>query len=108
PTLIEARTYRIGAHSTADDAGRYREETEVEAARAGDPIARYRAWLIAAGHADETFLAACETEAEDRVSEIREGVVSLPDPPAAWMFDWTYAEPPATLARQRGEALGDA
>ena len=108
PTLIEARTYRIGAHSTADDAGRYREETEVETARADDPIARYRAWLIAAGHADGGFVTACETEAEERVSEIREGVVSQPDPPAAWMFDWTYAEPPATLVRQRAEALGDA
>ena len=42
PTLIEALTYRIGAHTTADDAGRYRDEDEVEAARANDPIARYR------------------------------------------------------------------
>jgi pyruvate dehydrogenase E1 component alpha subunit len=108
PTLIEARTYRIGAHSTADDAGRYREETEVEAARALDPIARYRTWLVAAGHADEAFLHACETEAEERVIAIREGVVAQAAPPAEWMFDWTYADPPATLMRQRAEALGDA
>ena len=45
PTLIEALTYRIGAHSTADDAGRYRVDDEVEAARAVDPIARYATWL---------------------------------------------------------------
>jgi pyruvate dehydrogenase E1 component alpha subunit len=107
PTLIEARTYRIGAHSTADDAGRYRDETEVEAARAIDPIARYRTWLLAAGHADEAFVAACEAEAEERVLQIREGVIGQPDPPAEWMFDWTYADPPATLLRQRAEALGD-
>ena len=42
PTLIEALTYRIGAHSTADDPGRYRDDDEVEAARAFDPIARFR------------------------------------------------------------------
>ena len=107
PTLIEARTYRIGAHSTADDAGRYRDEAEVEAARAFDPITRYRTWLLAAGHADEAFVAACETEAEERVLEIREGVVAQPAPPVEWMFDWTYADPPAALLRQRAEALGD-
>jgi 2-oxoisovalerate dehydrogenase E1 component alpha subunit len=106
PTLIEARTYRIGAHSTADDAGRYRDEADVEAARANDPISRYRTWLVDAGHADDAFLTRCETEADQRVLEIREGVVSQPAPPAEWMFDWTYAEPPATLARQRTEALG--
>jgi pyruvate dehydrogenase E1 component alpha subunit len=107
PTLIEARTYRIGAHSTADDAGRYRAEAEVDAARAHDPIARYRTWLLAAGHADEAFVADCEAEAEQRVLEIREGVIAQPDPPVEWMFDWTYADPPATLLRQRAEALGD-
>ena len=60
PTLIEAMTYRIGAHSTADDAGRYRADPDVEAARAFDPIARFRTWLVAAGHADDAFVAACE------------------------------------------------
>jgi 2-oxoisovalerate dehydrogenase E1 component alpha subunit len=107
PTLIEARTYRIGAHSTADDAGRYRDEAEVEAARALDPIERYRTWLIAAGHADEAFAGACVAEADEHVAAIREGVVAQPAPPAEWLFDWTYADPPATLARQRAEALGD-
>jgi pyruvate dehydrogenase E1 component alpha subunit len=107
PTLIEARTYRIGAHSTADDAGRYRDQAEVAAAREIDPIARYRAWLLAAGHADEAFVSACEAEAEERVSEIRAGVVAQPPPPVEWMFDWTYADPPATFLRQRAEALGD-
>ena len=106
PTLIEARTYRIGAHSTADDAGRYRDEDEVRAARELDPIERYRKWLVAAGHADEAFVAGCESEARERVTAIREGVVAQPAPPPEWMFDWTYADPPAGLARQRAEALG--
>ena len=64
PTLIEALTYRIGAHSTADDARRYRADPEVEAARAFDPIARFRTWLVGAGHADDAYLAACDAEAE--------------------------------------------
>lgn len=108
PTLIEALTYRMGAHSTADDVTRYRDDADAEAARAFDPIARYRTWLVAAGHADDAFVTACETEAEEQVMAIREGVIAQPVPPVEWMFDWTYAEPPATLARQRAEALGDA
>ena len=108
PTLIEAMTYRVGPHTTADDATRYRDDAEVERWRALDPIARYRAWLLSTGHADETFLAECETDAEARVTEIREAVVVTEAPPVEWMFDWTYAAPSASFLRQRMEALGDA
>jgi 2-oxoisovalerate dehydrogenase E1 component subunit alpha len=108
PTLIEAITYRIGAHSTADDPGRYRGEDEVEAARLTDPIARYATWLQAAGLIDDGTLAAFSEEADAFALEVREGVVSTPVPPAAWMFDWVYADPPAgTWARQRAEALDE-
>ena len=81
PTLIEAMTYRMGPHSTADDAGRYRDEAEVERWRAHDPIDRYRTWLLASGHADEAFVAACEAEAEARVARIRAGLVATEPPP---------------------------
>jgi 2-oxoisovalerate dehydrogenase E1 component subunit alpha len=108
PTLIEAVTYRIGAHSTADDPGRYRGEAEVEAARIADPIVRYEAWLRVTGLLDEATLAGFTQEAETFALTVREGVVATPVPPASWMFDWTYAEPPGgTWARQRAEALGE-
>jgi pyruvate dehydrogenase E1 component alpha subunit len=106
PTLIEAMTYRIGAHSTADDATRYRTDDQVDAARAFDPIVRFRAWLLAAGHADEAFGAACEAAAETFALEMRAGVVATPAPPAEWRFDWVYADPPETFTRMREEALG--
>ena len=105
PTLIEAMTYRIGAHSTADDDGRYRADPDVAAARAFDPIARFRTWLLAAGHADDAFATACEQEAEALALEVREGVIATPVPPAEWQFDWVYADPPATFERMRDEAL---
>ena len=108
PTLIEAMTYRIGAHSTADDAARYRDDSEVEVARAFDPIARYRTWLINEGHADDELIASWEAAAEARVGEIRAGITSAEPPPVEWMFDWTYAEPPIPFMRQREEALGGA
>ncbi len=107
-TLIEAMTYRIGAHSTADDPGRYRDDAEVEAARAHDPVVRFEAWMRADGHVDQAFVDSCAEEAEAFALEVRAGVIATEPPPVEWMFDWTYAEPPGgTWARQRAEALGE-
>jgi pyruvate dehydrogenase E1 component alpha subunit len=106
PTLIEALTYRIGAHSTADDAGRYRDDAEVERARAFDPIARFRTWMLANGQVDDATVSGFEQEADAFVGNVREELVVQGPPPAEWMFDWAFAEPPAALERQRREALG--
>ncbi len=100
-------TYRIGAHSTADDAGRYRDEDEVESARAFDPIARFRTWLTAEGHVDDGVRRRrATTRSRPRSRRSARASIAQPAPPVEWMFDWTYADPPATFARQRGEALG--
>ena len=107
PTLIEALTYRIGAHSTADDPGRYREDAEVEFARAFDPIVRYRTWLLASGHADQAFVTSCEEEAEAFTMEVRAGVIATAAPPVEWMFDWTFAAPTEAFQQMRREALGE-
>jgi 2-oxoisovalerate dehydrogenase E1 component alpha subunit len=106
-TLIEAMTYRLGPHTTADDAARYREEEEVSAARAADPIDRYRKWLLAARAANEAFVETCDVEAEAYVSQIADAVALTPPPDPGWVFDWTYAEPPQALGAQRLEAIGD-
>src|SRR5437762_576652 len=55
PTLIEAVTYRLGPHSTADDASKYRTEDEVQGWRAKDPLERYKRWLERTGVADASF-----------------------------------------------------
>jgi pyruvate dehydrogenase E1 component alpha subunit len=107
PTLIEAMTYRVGAHSTADDASRYRDEAEVEAWRARDPIERYRRWLLATGLVDDGWTAGVDAEAETWVAEIRAALTALGPPPAFEVFDHAFAEPPATMRRQRGELVGD-
>jgi pyruvate dehydrogenase E1 component alpha subunit len=106
PTLIEAVTYRIGAHSTADDATRYRDAGDVEAARALDPIARFRTWLLVTGRIDDGFVAACDAEADSFAMQVRDGVIATPAPPPEWQFDWVYADPPQTFERMRAEALG--
>jgi TPP-dependent pyruvate/acetoin dehydrogenase alpha subunit len=100
PTMIEAMTYRIGAHSTADDATRYRSQEEVEGQRALDPIERYRRYLLAAGIADESFVEGCAAEAEERVAAIRAGVIATEPPSGEDLFRYAFAEPPAPLERQ--------
>ena len=107
PTLIEAMTYRIGAHSTADDSTRYRGEDEVEGARAHDPIARFRTWMAASGHVDDEVVTGYEGEADAFALAVREGVVATEPPPVEWMFDWVYASPTEAFTRQRSEALGE-
>lgn len=106
PTLIEALTYRIGAHSTADDPSRYREADEVARAQGFDPIARFRAWLTSGGIVDDETVAGFEGEADTFALEVREGLTAQGAPPVEWMLDWVYAEPSEAYLRQRGEALG--
>lgn len=106
PSLIEALTYRVGPHTTADDPSRYRDQVEVERWRALDPIERYRRFLERSGLADPGFAAACEEEAEAWVGRIRTELVALGTPSASEVFDHVFAEPPASLLRQREEALG--
>jgi pyruvate dehydrogenase E1 component alpha subunit len=91
PTLIEAMTYRMDAHSTADDATRYRTPEDVAAWKELDPIERYARYLQREGTIDESFRVVCETEAARRVGEIRAGVISTPVPPEDDLFRWTYA-----------------
>ena len=93
PTLIEAVTYRMGPHTTADDASRYRDPAEVSRWAALDPIDRYRAFLVGSGAADADFAEWCERDAERRVAEIRASITSTPAPPVRDLFRWTFASP---------------
>ena len=69
PTLIEAVTYRLGPHSTADDATRYRTKEEVDKWHQLDPLERYRQYLEAEGIADQSFVLEVDAEAEDVAQE---------------------------------------
>jgi 2-oxoisovalerate dehydrogenase E1 component alpha subunit len=106
PTLIEAVTYRMGPHSTADDASRYRGSDEVERWRSLDPVERYRTWLSANGLADEDFLRSVEAEAKEFAARLRRDVIASGPRPVGELFEWVFAgDLPPHLARQRDEAL---
>ncbi|MFI9269952.1 pyruvate dehydrogenase (acetyl-transferring) E1 component subunit alpha [Kitasatospora sp. NPDC052896] len=103
PVLIEAFTYRMGAHTTSDDPTRYREAEETEAWRAKDPISRLKAHLEREELADEEFFAAVEAESETLGLRVREGVRSMPDPDPTLIFDHVYAEPHSLVSEERAE-----
>jgi 2-oxoisovalerate dehydrogenase E1 component alpha subunit len=106
PTLIEAVTYRLGPHSTADDATRYRTKEEVDKWHELDPLERYRMFLEAEGVADQSFVLEVDAEAADVAATVRAGIQGAPPPPVEDLFKWVYADVPPHLARQRDESLG--
>jgi pyruvate dehydrogenase E1 component alpha subunit len=101
PTLIEAMTYRLSDHTTADDATRYRVAEEVSKQWANDPIARLRTYLGNQGwwsKADEeTLTHDCKTRLEAAQAEF----LSMPPQNVTEMFDYLFADLPAALEAQR-------
>jgi 2-oxoisovalerate dehydrogenase E1 component alpha subunit len=103
PTLIEALTYRIEAHTNADDATRYRDQDEVDGWLARDPLARIRQHLLARGLLDEPAIAALDAEAEAEAAALRRRMNAgrVHDP--ADLFRYVYAEPTPDLRGQQRE-----
>jgi pyruvate dehydrogenase E1 component alpha subunit len=101
PTLVEAYTYRMGAHTTTDDPTRYRLAAELESWKLKDPIERVRAYLVRSGAADAAFFAGVEAEADDIGTRVRESCLTMPDPPPLAMFENVYAEPNAQIDYER-------
>ncbi|WP_328498863.1 thiamine pyrophosphate-dependent dehydrogenase E1 component subunit alpha [Streptomyces sp. NBC_00414] len=103
PTLIEAFTYRRNAHTTADDASRYRETAEEKEWAAKDPISRVRDHLVNTGAADPAYFAGIEAEAQTFAEGLRSRCRALPEPDPALPFEHTYAEMTPELRRQLAE-----
>jgi len=105
PMMIEAYTYRMGAHTTSDDPTKYRVSAEVEVWKLRDPIARLKAYLTSTGKADNAFFEAVEVEADVLAIKVREGCLSMPDPEPMSMFDNVYVdEHPLVEAERAGFA----
>lgn len=103
PTLIEAYTYRMGAHTTTDDPTRYRIASEVEAWRAKDPLARVKAFLTKQQIADEAFFADVDEQAKKEALDLRERVLAMPDPQPLTLFDHVYPHGSPYLDAQRDQ-----
>ncbi|TDU05153.1 pyruvate dehydrogenase E1 component alpha subunit [Streptomyces sp. 846.5] len=101
PVLIEAFTYRMGAHTTSDDPTRYRIAEELESWKLKDPIERLKAYLVREGWADGAFFDALDAESEQLARRVREGVRTMPDPDPSSIFDHVYAEGHALVDEER-------
>ncbi|MBI4191945.1 MAG: pyruvate dehydrogenase (acetyl-transferring) E1 component subunit alpha [Betaproteobacteria bacterium] len=105
PTLIEAVTYRLGDHTTADDASRYRPAEEVAEAWRREPVLRLRNYLsetkVWNKAQEEELLRQCN----EQVQAAAQAYLDTPAPPVEQMFDHMYATLPAAYAAQRAAIL---
>jgi pyruvate dehydrogenase E1 component alpha subunit len=101
PVLVEAHTYRLDAHTNADDATRYRDCAEVEDWLRRDPIPRLEAWLRHEGLIDDAFVASVAHQGETFAADVRDrmGVDLAVDPMS--LFDNVFATPTPQLLEQR-------
>ena len=105
PTLVETLTYRIGAHTTADDPTRYRDQLEVEAWKAKDPITRFQKFLIARDLLTEDRAQQTVDELEEEVNEAIRISEAMPPMASDSFFDYTMANLSPRLEEQRADLL---
>jgi TPP-dependent pyruvate/acetoin dehydrogenase alpha subunit len=105
PTLIETLTYRLGAHTTADDPTRYRDEAEVEAWRLKDPILRLQRFLMKRNLLTEADNQKIIDEVEEEVNRAADEAQALPAPAPDAFFDYAVADLSPRLQEQRQDLL---
>ena len=102
PVLIEAETYRLGAHTTADDPTKYRGRPEEESWAPRDPLVRARTFLEECG-VEDSFFDEVEQQATARAAEVREAVMSLGGATLDEQFDHVYAHSHPLVEQERAE-----
>lgn len=105
PTLVETLTYRIGAHTTADDPTRYRDEAEVAAWRAKDPILRLQRFLTKQGWLTNDQNQQLISATEEEVNRAADEALSAPPPSPDAFFDHTAATLSPRQQEQRQDLL---
>lgn len=101
PAFIEAVTYRMGAHSTADDPSRYRSEEEVEKWKRRDPLSRFRAYLEDQGLHDEAREEDLRLKLEEEIGQAVRQAERAGPPPTETLFEDVYDRLPWNLREQR-------
>lgn len=101
PTLIEAVTYRMGPHSTADDPSRYRSEEELSRWAERDPVRRFTEYLGRIGIVDERMVEAVSEEVREEVGRAVSACEAAPPVSPETLVEDVYAEIPLHLAEQR-------
>lgn len=105
PILIEAVTYRTGAHTTADDASRYRSEQEVRTWLNRDPLFRYEELCMQEGLLNGEMVASHDQQLEQKLDEAMKRIENSDPPSPTDLFDHVFKELPSTLVEQRKELI---
>lgn len=100
PVLIEAFTYRVGAHTTADDPTKYRESAEETLWRAKDPLDRLEKYLRAQGLADDAFFEKVKADGDELAAYVRKTTYDLETPDIRTAFANTYVEAHPLVAEE--------
>ncbi|QDG87805.1 pyruvate dehydrogenase (acetyl-transferring) E1 component subunit alpha [Pseudarthrobacter sp. NIBRBAC000502770] len=101
PTFIEAVTYRMGPHTTADDPTRYRDANELEDWAAKDPISRLAGLLERKGLLTGELQRQVKEKADTVAAQMRRGCTTMPEPQPMDIFKHVYSTPNSWLERQQ-------
>jgi pyruvate dehydrogenase E1 component alpha subunit len=105
PTLIEAYTYRMGAHTTADDPTKYRDDAELEEWKGRDPLLRLQRYLQHTEQWSEAWEQQMLAEGTAEIEQAMEEAAAVPPPPPQDMFRYMYAEMTPQLIEQEAALL---
>jgi len=105
PFLIEALSYRLCDHTTADDARRYRDEAELIEAKENDPVVRLKKYLLTQNLWDEEKEKALLLHCQKQVEAAVQNYVNMPPQPTSSIFDYHYATLPHALEEQYNTAM---
>ncbi|MCQ9163806.1 pyruvate dehydrogenase (acetyl-transferring) E1 component subunit alpha [Arthrobacter sp. STN4] len=100
PVLIEASTYRVGAHTTADDPTKYRRNAEEESWKGKDPLQRMENYLRAGGLADEAFFDQLKIDGDELAAHVRQATLALGGADIRDKFATVYAEAHPLVAEE--------
>ncbi len=104
PTFIECYTYRIGDHTTSDDASRYRSQGEVDAWKKKDPIERLKKYMQGKGMWSEEYENKLNNDANEQATKAVKDAESMPAQDLAEIFNYTYEKMPQKLSNQMAQA----
>lgn len=107
PTLIEALTYRMGAHSSSDDPSRYRDESITEKWKRKDPIFRLERYLLSQQIVDDGKIEDYRKEFNQEIGSVVEEMETCPPPAPETLFEDVYSVPPWRLVEEQNAFFGE-
>ena len=107
PSLIEAMTYRMEAHTTSDDPSRYRTDAEEAAAAEADPLVRYKRFLEREGMWDDDFADEVQAQSDAEATRMRDEIYEAPHGDPMELFEHVYVDPTGHFEYDRDQLAAE-